>query len=71
MAMIAFMLPDPPASKLAIEGGEPAGELHITLAHLGDDNDTAVMDAAERIKDALFTVVGNFKPLPGQTGGVL
>jgi hypothetical protein len=35
--MIAWMLPSYVAEKVAIPGGEPAGDLHVTLAYLGDD----------------------------------
>ncbi len=34
--MVAFMLSDDVAQQLAIPGGEPANELHCTLAYLGD-----------------------------------
>lgn len=50
-AMIALRMADDDAAALAVDGGEPAGELHMTLAFLGDasaipgDTQTAILDA--------------------------
>jgi 2'-5' RNA ligase len=37
--MVAFGLPEETATALAIEGGVPADELHVTLAYIGDVED--------------------------------
>ncbi len=57
-AMIALRMSDEDAGRLAVEGGEPADELHLTLAYLGEgadiDADTraAIIAAAWDAADA-------------------
>lgn len=51
-AMIALRMSEEDAARLAVEGGEPVGELHLTLAYLGEGADidqetrTAIIAAA-------------------------
>ncbi len=56
-AMIALRMADDDAATLAVDGGEPADELHMTLAFLGDasaipgDTQTAILDAMRALVD--------------------
>lgn len=61
-AMVALYPTPPQADALAIEGGQPAGELHVTLVYLGKASD---VDLA-KVEDALGADLG--KPLAGETG---
>ncbi|MFJ8690291.1 phage protease [Micromonospora wenchangensis] len=55
-AMVALIPTAEDAARLAVDGGEPADELHVTLAYLGDAVDLA--DAARQdIIDAVSTAV--------------
>jgi 2'-5' RNA ligase len=51
--MVAWMLPDYVAEQVAIPGGQPAEDLHVTLAYLGD---AAALSIADQRK--LIGVVG-------------
>ncbi|SRR5579875_138531 len=74
--MLAFLLDTPTAKKLAIPGGEPAGDLHITLAYLGDMEDDSTDDLLRphtspgKIKDAIALISSEAKPLSGVVGGL-
>lgn len=76
--MMLALLPDiPTAEALAIPGGEAATDLHITLAYLGDSEDTTLLHNPARNaddRDVLLTVVNGiaarFQPLDGNIGGV-
>lgn len=46
--MVAWMLPSWTAERVAIPGGEPASDLHVTLAYLGDT--AATMSAEDQRK---------------------
>jgi 2'-5' RNA ligase len=47
--MVALMIPDYWASEIALPGGEPAGDLHITLAYLGNAADLSLDDQRKLI----------------------
>lgn len=51
-AMIALALSPADAARLAVDGGEPAGRLHMTLAYLGDAADYSA-DVRESIVERL------------------
>lgn len=51
--MIALVPSDPDLKRLAVDGGEPPDELHLTLAYLGDD----VTDWGQDARDALHREV--------------
>jgi 2'-5' RNA ligase len=57
------------AAKLAIPGGEPAAELHVTLAYLGkqDELEPATIEA---VASALETFAREHAPLDGVVGGL-
>ncbi|WBB94197.1 2'-5' RNA ligase family protein [Verrucosispora sp. WMMC514] len=55
-AMIALIPADEDAERLAVEGGEPAGQLHVTLAYLGDAVDLSAADRQDII-DAVSSAV--------------
>jgi 2'-5' RNA ligase len=58
-AMVALRMTDDVAAQLAVDGGEPAGELHLTLAFLGkaadipEDTQTAIIDAMNAVAGQL------------------
>ena len=52
--MVAFFLPAELAGRIAAPGGEPASDLHVTLAYLGE-NATTRLDKAK-----LLSVLGGF-----------
>lgn len=64
--MIALMLPEQVANDMAIDGGEPANELHVTLAYLGDKKNVD--------KDVLLDAVREFtngrEAIAGKTNGI-
>jgi 2'-5' RNA ligase len=66
--MIAFMLDTKTAQKLALPDGEPAEDLHVTLAFLGDSTDFKGDIAA--LKSALAAFASASVPLEGYTGGI-
>lgn len=74
--MLALLLDEQTAQQLALPGGEPAKELHITLAYLGDIEDQPEDDLLRphtspmKIRDTLARVAANSTPLSGTTGGV-
>jgi 2'-5' RNA ligase len=47
--MVAWMLPDWIADSVAIPGGEPASDLHVTLAYLGDAANLSLDDQRKLI----------------------
>jgi hypothetical protein len=55
-AMVALMVAAEDASRLAIEGGEAADELHLTLAYLGEAADLGVTGQQDII-DAVSTAI--------------
>lgn len=67
--MIALMIPSDVAQQIAIAGGEPVEDLHITLGYLGDMAD---LDS-ERIgylKSALKYFAASRQPLAGRIAGL-
>lgn len=74
--MLAFFPDSATAQRLAITGGEPANELHITLAYLGDMQDEPNDDLLRahtspfKIRDAVSMVATQTPPLSGTTGGI-
>jgi len=74
--MLAFLLDPKTAEKLAIPGGEPADNLHITLAFLGDKQEVVTDDKLRphtspfKIRDAIAGVASESKPLSGKIAGI-
>jgi HK97 family phage major capsid protein len=66
-AMVAFFLPPDVAERLALAGGEPAKELHLTLAFLGDADQITDI---ERLKDQLALWSRNQIPITGRINGL-
>lgn len=63
-AMIALRMTDADAARLAVEGGEPADELHITLAYLGDG--TQIDDATRnQVVAAVRAAIDGAGPVEG------
>lgn len=69
MMMVALMLPQEVAAKVAQPGGEPPERLHCTLAYPGVLADLPA-DAEERATRAVRQVAEEFGPLVGLLGGV-
>jgi 2'-5' RNA ligase/phage head maturation protease len=67
--MIAFYLPQDAAQALAIRGGQPAEELHLTLAYLGNTSELnpAVKDM---VNEAILNLLWQVSPLEGTISGV-
>lgn len=63
--MVAVMPRPDEQNQLAVEGGEPADMLHVTLAFLGDTDE----DQVAAIVDALKTVAATHGPLAGKVAG--
>ncbi|HEU5109816.1 MAG TPA: phage minor head protein, partial [Micromonosporaceae bacterium] len=61
-AMVALRPSAEDAARLAVDGGEPADQLHATLAYLGDAADIPA-EARERIIDAIFDIAEGKPPL--------
>lgn len=63
-AMIALRMTDDDAARLAVDGGEPAEELHLTLLYLGEGAD---IDAASRqaIIDACTALAAEWQASAG------
>ena len=77
--MLAFLLDPETAEALAIPGGEPASELHITLAYLGDMQDEASIEtdgllrphtSPFKIRDAVASVASEAMPMLGNVQGI-
>jgi 2'-5' RNA ligase len=67
-AMVA-LYPDPDTAKaLALDGGEPWAELHVTLAFLGSDAVTTL--DRSRVEAALAPIVATASPLEGVISGL-
>jgi len=73
--MLALLLDPETAQQLAIPGGEPPGDLHITLAFLGDMEDTSDDDLLRphtspfKMRDAIAMIAARTKPLAGKIAG--
>ncbi len=74
--MLALLLDPETAQQLALPGGEPASELHITLAYLGDMEEQPDDDllrphtSPEQIKAAIASIANDCLPKSGVIAGV-
>ena len=66
--MVAFFLDAKSAKKLAIPDGEPAEDLHVTLAFLGDKSELTV--DVTKLKKELAGFASEAIPLKGTIGGL-
>lgn len=66
-AMVALYPSPEVAQQLAVADGEPAGDLHITLAYLGD---AAAIEDPERLAQVVQGVALSTPPLSGEVSGV-
>ncbi len=75
--MLAFMLDPETAQQLAPPDGEPAEELHVTLAYLGDmDDDTEPgkrhpVTSLSELRTGLAGFARQMQPLQGNVGGLV
>lgn len=67
-AMVALMIPFDVGHQIAIAGGEPVSELHITLAFLGEASDLRI--EPERLKAALKVWAAHNYSLSGKIAGL-
>ncbi|MEV0805737.1 2'-5' RNA ligase family protein [Micromonospora sp. NPDC050200] len=65
--MVCLDIPDDVAAALAVPGGLPAGELHVTLAYLGK---TLTDEQRAQVADIVGQVAAVHPPLAGQLGGI-
>lgn len=69
--MIALMIPDTLAESIALPDGQPAAELHITLAYLGSTSDVDDdSDYLLQVLTAVRDVAAEQKPLSGMLSGI-
>lgn len=66
-AMVALYPSPEVAQQLAVADGEPAGDLHITLAYLGE---AAAIEDPERLAQVVQGVALSTPPLSGEVSGV-
>lgn len=66
--MVAFMLAVATASQLALPGGEPVQDLHVTLAFLGEQSDMQIDPLV--LAQALTAFASDAEPLAGKIGGL-
>lgn len=67
-AMVAVYLGSDAAAQVAVPGGEPATDLHVTLAFLGDD--VAQLDTTvDQVAEVLTAVAADRPPLTGSIAG--
>lgn len=64
--MVALKLPDGLAEKIAVSGGVPAEDLHVTIGYFGDVDD----DAIGSIADGARKVAAATRALKGTVGGL-
>jgi 2'-5' RNA ligase len=67
--LIAAVVPEYVAGALAMEGGVPAEQMHITLAYIPDADDLSDEQAAAALL-AFSGIAQSFRPLNGRIGGV-
>jgi len=67
-AMIALYIPTDVGQRLALPGGEPVSELHLTLAYLGDMED--VEEKRERLKQFIAEFSATHYLQPARIGGI-
>src|SRR5260370_4871509 len=65
---IAVRLPLAAAQKIAVKGGEPARDLHVTLVYLGD-GDSILPEHLRDLKDRLGAICSHLEPLRGTITG--
>ncbi len=68
-AMIALYPPPDIAKKMAVSGGEPINDLHVTLVFLGNTSELPP-DFKERATSALKKVCAKQPPLSGEFSGI-
>jgi 2'-5' RNA ligase len=74
--MLALLLDPETAQRLALAGGEPASELHITLAYLGDmeDEETDERLRPDTMREPMLRIVdaiaSTSTPLSGRIAGI-
>ncbi|MFG6197769.1 2'-5' RNA ligase family protein [Nonomuraea sp. JJY05] len=66
-SMVSLTIPADVAQQVAVDGGLPAAELHVTLAYLGEGLDDAALAEAALIVEKVAAEAG---PLSGIIGGV-
>ncbi len=66
--MVALMVPPRIAEQIAIRDGEPADELHLTLAFLGEAADL-VDEQRRELHETLHVIASLFAPLTGHLNG--
>lgn len=66
--MVALYPDQATAKSLAVEGGEPVDELHVTLAYLGRTGDVSF--TADDVVAAVRGAVAEHQPLSGSVGGL-
>jgi 2'-5' RNA ligase len=67
-AMISLYIPTDVGQRLALPGGEPVGELHLTLAYFGDMEDIA--ENRERVKQFVAEFAATHYLQPARIGGI-
>ncbi len=66
--MVAWFLPEYIAERVAVPGGEDAGDLHVTLAYLGDAA-TFTLEDQRKLIGAVGAAVKKHHNLSGKIGG--
>jgi len=66
--MVALMIPQAAASKVAVQGGVPADDLHVTLLFAGDLDDDAFKSLTDTIRE--YAEGWSRGPLKGEIGGI-
>ena len=66
--MVALMLPEAVASRIAVDGGVPAEDLHVTLTFNGEMDDAAHQQLIEDVTEYAKSYQG--EPLKGTIGGI-
>lgn len=69
-AMIALYLPTDLASAIALPGGEPPADLHLTLVYLGEDADQLNPQDLEALTEAIGNYASELAPMAGVVSGV-
>lgn len=68
--MIALMPTAEDAARLAVPGGEPAEELHLTLQFLGDDGSAFTPDERKSVVDVVRSAAALLPPLQANAFGI-
>jgi 2'-5' RNA ligase len=67
--MVALMVPGGLGQAIAVPGGEPVEDLHLTLAYLGNSDDFP-QENLRLVQDALDEFYRTAKPITGEISGV-